>query len=185
MGRAVATDPLLSGSTLVLGGARSGKSRYAETLVECQPGRCVYLATAAAGDAEMAERIRRHRARRGPRWRTEEVPLDLAGALGRAAGPGCAVLVDCLTLWLSNRIAAGRDIDRETAALADALPALPGPVVLVSNEVGQGIVPDNPLARRFRDHSGLLHQAVAAVVPAVIFMVAGMPVAVKRPPRTE
>ena len=99
--------------------------------------------------------------------------------------PGCAVLVDCLTLWLSNLIAAGRDIDRETAALADALPALPGPVVLVSNEVGQGIVPDNPLARRFRDHAGLMHQAVAAVVPAVIFMVAGMPVAVKRPPRTE
>ena len=167
--------------TLILGGARSGKSDHAEALVEGHPGDCVYLATAQAGDAEMAERIDRHRARRGGRWRAVEVPLDLTGELGREAGPGRAVLVDCLTLWLANLMAAGRSIDGERAALTDLLPRLAGPVVLVSNEVGLGIVPDNALARAFRDHAGRLHQAIAELAESVIFMVAGLPQALKSP----
>jgi adenosylcobinamide kinase/adenosylcobinamide-phosphate guanylyltransferase len=113
--------------TLVLGGTRSGKSRHAETLVEAQPGACIYLATAEPGDEEMAERIRRHRARRGARWQTLEEPLELAGALRRAARPDGAVLVDCLTLWLSNLLGAARDVGSETQRLVAALPELAGP----------------------------------------------------------
>ncbi len=159
----------------MLGGARSGKSRYAETLVRDSGLSGVYLATAEAGDVEMAARIRHHRARRGPDWRTIEEPLDLAGALARAARPGQAVLVDCLTLWLANLMAAARDIAAEREALLAGLEGLAGPVVLVSNEVGQGIVPDNALARRFRDETGLLHQAIAARADRVVFLVAGLP----------
>lgn len=164
--------------TLVLGGARSGKSRYAEALVERLPAR-VYLATAEARDGEMADRIARHRARRGAGWSTVEAPVDLAEAVAAAAGPGRAVLVDCLTLWLGNLMEAGRDIDVEAGRLSEALGAVAGPVVLVSNEVGHGIVPDNALARRFRDHAGRLHQAVAAVAASVVFVAAGLPVALK------
>jgi adenosylcobinamide kinase/adenosylcobinamide-phosphate guanylyltransferase len=167
--------------TLVLGGARSGKSRYAETLVEGQPGACVYLATAEAGDREMAERIRRHRARRGGRWRTLEEPLDLAGALRGAAGPEGAVLVDCLTLWLSNLLGADRDIEAGIDGLVATLPELAGPVVFVSNEVGLGIVPESALARAFIDHAGRLHQAVGAAAQSVLFMAAGLPLALKSP----
>ncbi len=165
--------------TLVLGGARSGKSRYAESLVESQGGPCIYLATAEAGDAEMAARIEAHRARRGGRWQTVEVPLDLAHRLGVVAGAGRGVLVDCLTLWLSNLMAAGRDPDAETAALTEALPALAGPAVLVSNEVGLGIVPENELARRFRDCAGRLNQAVAEIAQSVVFVAAGLPMHLK------
>jgi adenosylcobinamide kinase/adenosylcobinamide-phosphate guanylyltransferase len=168
--------------TLVLGGARSGKSRYAEALVEGQPGACIYLATATAGDAEMAERIRRHRARRGARWRTVEAPLELAAILSREAGPGRAVLVDCLTLWLSNLMAAGRNVEQATRDLGEALPRLGGPAVLVSNEVGLGIVPDNALARAFRDHAGRLHATIATLAQSVVLTVAGLPLAVKSPP---
>ncbi len=132
--------------TLVLGGARSGKSAYAEKLVE-DKGSGVYLATAEAGDGEMTERIRRHRRRRGDRWTTVEEPLDLADALARNAAPGRPVLVDCLTLWLSNIMAAERDVAAETEALVKGLARLPGPVVLVSNEVGLGIVPATELGR--------------------------------------
>lgn len=168
-------------TTLVLGGARSGKSAYAEALVEGRPGACVYLATAEAGDAEMAERIARHRARRGDRWTTLEEPFDLPRALAEAARPDAAVLVDCLTLWLSNLMAAGRDIEAESERLIAALGRLAGPAVLVSNEVGLGIVPANDLARAFRDHAGRLHQAVAAAVPAVTFVAAGLPLHLKTP----
>ncbi len=167
--------------TLILGGARSGKSRHGEALVESQPGPCVYLATAEAGDAEMAARIAAHRARRGDRWTTVEVPLDLVGALGRETGPGQAVLVDCLTLWLSNLMGAGRDVARACAALIAALPGLSGPIVFVSNEVGQGIVPDNAAARAFVDHAGRLHQDLAAAADRVIFMTAGLPASLKTP----
>ncbi len=167
--------------TLILGGARSGKSRHGEALVESQPGPCVYLATAEAGDAEMAARIAAHRARRGDRWTTVEVPLDLVGALGRETGPGQAVLVDCLTLWLSNLMGAGRDVSRACAALIAALPGLSGPIVFVSNEVGQGIVPDNAAARAFVDHAGRLHQDLAAAADRVIFMTAGLPAGLKTP----
>ncbi len=161
--------------TLVLGGARSGKSRHGEALVESQPGPCVYLATATPGDAEMVARIRAHRARRGPRWRTVEAPLDLTGELAGAARDDGAVLVDCLTLWLSNLMETGRDVAAETEALTAALPGLAGPAVLVSNEVGLGIVPDNALARRFRDAAGALHASIAALAHSVVFVAAGLP----------
>jgi len=162
---------------LVLGGARSGKSRYAEILVESGGGG-TYLATGEPLDAEMAERIRRHRARRGEIWTTLEEPLDIARALSAAAG-GRPLLVDCLTLWLSNLIAAGRDVERETAALIDALAQREGPTVFVANEVGLGIVPENALARIFRDHAGRLNQRIAARADRVVFMAAGLPLTLK------
>ena len=165
--------------TLVLGGARSGKSRYAERLVEDQAGEPVYIATGSAGDGEMADRIARHRARRGTRWRTVEVPLALTTALVDAARPDRGVLVDCLTLWLANLMAAERDVAAECARLRAALPALNGPVVLVANEVGLGIVPDNALARAFRDHAGRLNQDIAATADRVVFVAAGLPMVLK------
>ena len=170
---------LLPPVTLVLGGARSGKSAHAEQLVESQPGACIYLATAEAKDAEMAARIERHRERRGSRWQTLEEPLELTGALARAARPGGAVLVDCLTLWLSNLLGAARDVAAETEALVAALPKLAGPVVFVSNEVGLGVVPENALARQFIDHAGRLHQGVAGAAQSVVFLAAGQPLQLK------
>ncbi len=170
---------MLAPVTLVLGGARSGKSRYAEGLVERQPGARVYLATAEAGDDEMAARIAAHRARRGAGWRTVEAPLELAGALAQASTPDGAVLVDCLTLWLSNLMAAGRDVDEEATRLLAALAGLDGPAVLVANEVGLGIVPDNPLARAFRDHAGRLNQRIAEAAGRVVLVAAGLPVVLK------
>ena len=168
--------------TLVLGGAASGKSRYAESLVERAGARAVYLATAEAGDAEMAERIRLHRARRGPDWRTVEAPLALVPALLAEARPDAAVLVDCLTLWLSNLIGAGRDVEAEADALVTALPRLAGPVVFVANEVGLGIVPENALARRFRDAAGRLNAQLAAAAQSVLLIAAGLPLSLKSPP---
>lgn len=165
--------------TLVLGGARSGKSRYAEDLVKAAPAPWVYLATAQAFDDEMASRIRRHRADRGPGWTTVEEPLDLVGALMRHTAPGTSVLVDCLTLWVSNLMGTGRDVSMACTAFADTLERLKGNVVLVSNEVGMGIVPDNPMAREFRDHVGRLHQMVAARSRRVVLVVAGLPMNVK------
>ena len=166
----IALPPL----TLVLGGARSGKSRFAEALVETSGLDAVYIATGEAGDAEMAERIAHHQIRRSSRWRTLETPLQLATTLAREAAPQRALLVDCLTLWLANIIAEGRDIEDDTTDLVAALGELSGPVVLVSNEVGQGIVPDNLLARAFRDHAGRLHQDIAAVADRVHFITAGL-----------
>ena len=175
----------LASVTLVLGGARSGKSRYAEAMVESQPGPCIYLASAQAGDCEMAARIAAHRARRGPRWSTVEEPLDLVAALAGACGPGRAVLVDCLTLWLSNLMGAERDVTAECEGLLAALPDLAGPVVFVSNEVGQGVVPDNPLARAFVDHAGRLHQDLAAAAQRAVFMTAGQPLELKNVTATQ
>jgi adenosylcobinamide kinase / adenosylcobinamide-phosphate guanylyltransferase len=166
--------------TLVLGGARSGKSKYAESLITALPPPWVYVATAEALDVEMAERIAGHRARRGDDWRTIEAPHDLAGAL--AAPAGAPVLVDCLTLWLSNRMLAQADVDAEIASLEDALERRASPLVLVSNEVGSGIVPDNALARRFRDLQGRLNQRMAARADRVVLMVAGLPLTVKGTP---
>ena len=171
--------------TLVLGGARSGKSRHAEILVESQSGGCLYLATAEPGDAEMAERIRQHRQRRGARWRTVEEPLALASALDREAAEDRAVLVDCLTLWLANLLGAGRDVAVETGQLVAALGRAAGPVVLVSNEVGLGVVPDNALARSFVDQAGRLHQEVAATAQSVRFLVAGQVLHIKSPNEQE
>ena len=163
--------------TLVLGGARSGKSRYAESLIEGLPPPWAYVATAEAGDDEMAARIKAHRARRGAEWRTVEAPCDLAAAL--AACGRMPVLVDCLTLWLSNLMLAEADIDAEVERLETALAAAAAPVVLVANEVGSGIVPDHPLGRRFRDLQGTLNQRLAAGADRVVLMVAGLPLAVK------
>ena len=173
-------SPALPKLTLVLGGARSGKSRFAEGLIAGHPGRPVYLATAQAGDAEMAERIRRHRARRGAGWTTLEEPLDLQRALASATRDNGAVLVDCLTLWLSNLMAAGRSVEHEAQSLIESLPKLAAPVVFVSNEVGLGIVPDNALARAFRDDAGLLHQAIAGAADQVYLIAAGLPLLLKK-----
>lgn len=164
--------------TLVLGGARSGKSAYAEALVAGSRS-ALYLATAEAHDAEMAERIRRHRERRGPRWVTVEEPIALVPALKQHARSDRPVVVDCLTLWLSNLMTAGRDVFEETACLVESLPALAGPVVLVANEVGLGIVPGTPLGRDFRDDAGRLNQAVASVADRVVFIVAALPLVLK------
>jgi adenosylcobinamide kinase/adenosylcobinamide-phosphate guanylyltransferase len=170
---------------LVVGGQRSGKSRFAEGIVLQSGRRPVYIATGGAGDAEMGERIALHRTRRGPKWTTIEEPLDLAGAIDRAAGEGTAVLVDCLTLWLSNLMEAGRDIDRETDGLLAALERAKAAVVLVSNEVGSGIIPDNALARRYADALGTLNQRVAASVGRVVLIAAGQPVLLKPSPVPE
>ncbi len=168
--------------TLVLGGAKSGKSTYAERLIEDAigpRGAGLYVATAAAGDAEMADRIRQHRARRGAHWRTLEEGLALAEALDRESDEARPILVDCLTLWLSNLLGAGHDLVLARRRLTQALKQLKGPVVLVSNEVGQGIVPDNALARAFRDHAGALHQDIAAIADRVVLVVAGLPLILK------
>lgn len=170
------------GRTLILGGARSGKSQLAERLVAASGLDPVYVATAAAGDAEMAARIAEHRARRGGAWRTVEAPERLAETLAAEAGEGRAVLVDCLTLWLSNRMLAGADVEADTAALCRAASVLAGAVVFVSNEVGLGLVPENPLGRRFRDAQGRLNQAVAAVCDRVVFVAAGLPLVLKGTP---
>ncbi|MBT3558582.1 MAG: bifunctional adenosylcobinamide kinase/adenosylcobinamide-phosphate guanylyltransferase [Rhodospirillales bacterium] len=164
--------------TLVLGGARSGKSTYAERLIEAT-GRGVYIATAEAFDDEMRDRIGTHQQRRGAGWHTLEEPLDLCGALVRASDIGAPVLVDCLTLWLSNLMAADKEIDQEALRLIETLQNLNVPVVMVSNEVGLGIVPDNKLARDFRDHAGLLNQQVAAMADRVVFIAAGLPLTLK------
>jgi len=164
--------------TLVLGGARSGKSRQAETLVMSRPAPWVYVATAGAHDAEMKARIAEHRRRRGEGWLTLEAPVDLAGRLAEAP-EAAPVLVDCLTLWLANLMLDGHDIDTAITAAERAIDARPGPAVLVSNEVGLGIVPDNALARDFRDQAGRLHQRLAARADRVLFMVAGLPMTVK------
>lgn len=165
--------------TLVIGGARSGKSRHAEDIVLGSGLRPVYIATAQARDPEMADRIRRHRDRRGDSWTTHEAPIALAAAIATHAAPDSALLVDCLTLWLANLLEAGLDPETETAGLIDALAAAAGPVVLVSNEVGWGIVPDNALARAFRDHAGRVNQAVAAAADHAVLVVAGLPAILK------
>lgn len=166
----------MSHLTLVLGGARSGKSRYAESLMAALPPPRIYLATAEARDAEMAERIAAHRTRRGATWRTIEEPHDVASVLAADEG---TILADCMTLWLSNRMLAGADMDTEIDELEAALDVRSWPVVLVSNEVGFGIVPDNALARRFRDLQGHLNQRLAARADRVVLVVAGLPVMVK------
>jgi adenosylcobinamide kinase / adenosylcobinamide-phosphate guanylyltransferase len=165
--------------TLVLGGARSGKSRYAERLVEGAALGGTYCATAEAGDAEMARRIGTHRARRGPFWHTVEAPLALAPVIASEAASERPLLIDCLTVWLSNLILAGKPVDEETAALCAALRLAEGPVVLVANEVGLGLVPETPLGRQFRDAAGRVNQEVAALADRVVFVAAGLPLMLK------
>ena len=171
-------DPLGRSLTFLLGGARSGKSAHAEKLATALPAPWTYVATAQAFDGEMTERIALHRARRGEGWQTVDAPLDLAGAL-RAMPDHRPVLIDCLTLWLSNHMLAKHDVDVLCAELEDVLSTPRGPWFVVSNEVGLGIVPDNPLGRRFRDAQGRLNQRIAARAGSVLFMVAGLPLQVK------
>ena len=167
------------GVTLVLGGARSGKSTFAESLARERGGQPVYLATAEFVDDEMRRRIEAHRARRGETWRTVEAPIELARAIERHSAPRVCLLVECLTVWLGNLVHHGRDVDAATEALLESLAAAPGPLVLVANEVGLGVVPDNAMARAFRDHAGRLNQAVARTAGSVYFVAAGIPVAIK------
>ena len=167
-----------SQTTLILGGARSGKSRYAEQVAMSSQPPWIYLATAESFDDEMTTRIADHKSRRSQDWQTIDAPLDLAGALA-ALPRSTTVLVDCLTLWLSNLMLAERDIDAEIQRLEAAMLAHEAPLVLVSNEVGFGIVPDNALARRFRDFQGLLNQRIAARASRVVLVVAGIPMIVK------
>lgn len=165
--------------TLVLGGARSGKSRHAQALAEATGGRLVFVATAQAFDDEMRERIARHRDDRDARWRTVEAPLALAETIASEGAVGAVLLVDCLTLWASNLLLSeaetGAALDSFDAALRDT----PAHVVLVANEVGLGIVPDNALARRFRDLAGTINQRVAAYADRVLFVAAGLPLVLK------
>lgn len=163
----------------VLGGARSGKSRYALNRAEALPGALLFVATAQALDKEMDSRIARHREERGPRWRTIEEPFDLAAVVRAEAKADGVLLIDCLTLWASNLLLADQDIDAATGALVEALGEAQGPVILVANEVGLGIVPDNALARRFRDVAGTVNQAVAACVNEAVFMAAGLSMRLK------
>ena len=175
----------MTGANVVffLGGARSGKSRLAQELAEkladSQTVAPVYLATGQPFDAEMTERIARHRADRGPRWRTVECPLNLPEAIGKEAVDGNVVLVDCLTLWVSNLLLSDVDIIQASDRLLSAIGNARCPLVIVSNEVGLGIVPDNALARRFRDEAGRLHQCVAAAADKVFFVASGLSVSMK------
>lgn len=171
--------------TFILGGARSGKTRHGLTL--CEEMRAergldpVYIATAQAYDGEMADRIAAHKAERGSSWRTVEAPLDLAGALRRESRPGACLLVDCLTLWLTNVMLGedGADLDAARKELVAALGEATGPVVVISNEVGLGIVPENALARRFRDEAGRTNQIMAAAADRVVLVAAGLPLTLK------
>ena len=164
----------------MLGGARSGKSRYAESLVTAAPPPWLYVATAEAGDSEMVARVAAHQARRGPSWTTIETPRNVAETLGTHADT--PTLVDCLTLWLSNVMLADADVDAEIEQLDEALARAAAPIVLVANEVGFGIVPDSALGRRFRDLQGLLNQRIAARADRVVLVVAGLPLTLKGSP---
>lgn len=168
------------GRHFVLGGVRSGKSRFAEGVVQASGLAPVYLATGQAFDDEMTARIAEHRERRPAPWRTVEAPLDLVEAIGAEAREDRAILVDCLTLWVSNLMLAERDVEAQSLRLASALKARPpGLIVLVSNEVGLSIVPANAMARRFADHSGRLHQMVAEACDHVTLVAAGLPLKLK------
>ncbi|MGO4523919.1 bifunctional adenosylcobinamide kinase/adenosylcobinamide-phosphate guanylyltransferase [Microvirga sp. 2MCAF35] len=167
---------------LVLGGARSGKSSTALRLAESASTERIYIATAQAYDEEMRERIAQHRAERDGSWRTVDAPLDLVDVVQGETAPGRAVLVDCLTLWLSNIVLAERDPPHEADRLIQAVRDAGGPLILVSNEVGQGIVPATPLGRRFRDEQGRLNQRIAEACDAVVFVAAGCPILLKPNP---
>ena len=169
----------MSSATFILGGARSGKSRFAENLITDTGLERHYLATGRAWDDEMRARIEQHRADRGPSWQTHEEPLQLAEHLAAIDGEGRAILVDCLTLWVTNLMMDERDVAAESAVLAAWLPKAKARLVLVSNEVGLGIVPENRMARDFRDHAGRLHQMIAGCAADVYFIAAGLPLKMK------
>ena len=165
-------------STLVLGGARAGKSTYAENLAEKSNKPLVYVATGQGKDDEMAARILAHQVRRGENWSTIEEPLDVVGAISSVKS-GHVILLDCITLWISNLMAQGRDVETEVPKLCDLLGTPANEIIIVSNEVGLGIVPDNELARRFRDEAGRANQMIAQACDRVVFVAAGLPLAMK------
>jgi adenosylcobinamide kinase/adenosylcobinamide-phosphate guanylyltransferase len=169
----------VSAVVLLVGGARSGKSRIAQTRAEAVGGELVYVATGQALDDEMTARIARHRSERGAQWRTVEAPLELPDAIRREGARDRVLLVDCLTLWLSNLMLGHHDVEAATAALLDVLATTSATVLLVSNEVGMGIVPENALARRFRDEAGRLNQRVAAAASEVLLVAAGLAIRMK------
>jgi adenosylcobinamide kinase/adenosylcobinamide-phosphate guanylyltransferase len=173
--------------TLVLGGARSGKSRFAEALARGHKRRLFYIATAEITDAEMRVRIDEHRRRRGLEWKTIEAPLDLVGALDEIGDRQCFILIDCITVWLNNLMHHGRNVAREVERLCARLAAIQARLVIVANEVGLGIVPDNALARAFRDEAGRANQALAETADEVVFIAAGLPTILKkaRPARSK
>lgn len=170
-------------SALILGGARSGKSAYAEQMVLACGNTPHYVATSQIFDDEMKQRVQQHQHRRGTQWSVTEEPLNLCEAIEDAQTGNSAILVDCLTLWLSNLMHHERNVDTETSKLLDLIPGLSQPIIFVSNEVGMGIVPENALARSFRDHQGRLNQKLAATVDRVDFIAAGLPLNLK-PQRT-
>lgn len=171
---------ILSGKTaLVLGGARSGKSAFSERLAQATGFERHYIATGRAYDDEMRERIVRHQDDRGPSWVTHEEPVELIRTLLEIDGPERVVLVDCLTLWVTNLMMQGEDIPTRSAELAAQLLGLEAKIIFVSNEVGLGIVPENRMAREFRDHAGRLHQQMAAAADEVFFVAAGLPLRMK------
>jgi adenosylcobinamide kinase / adenosylcobinamide-phosphate guanylyltransferase len=166
--------------TLVLGGARSGKSRHAEGLARRHKGRLVYIATGEITDDEMRLRIERHREDRGAKWMTVEAPLDLVAALQQADHASAFILVECITMWINNLIYHKMDVAAQVKRLCAALPEMRGQIVIVSNEVGLGIVPDNALARAFRDEAGRANQALAEIADEVLFIAAGLPMTLKK-----
>jgi adenosylcobinamide kinase/adenosylcobinamide-phosphate guanylyltransferase len=170
---------------LILGGARSGKSRFAEETAQAARKPLIYIATAQALDGEMRTRIQHHQTNRDDRWQTVEEPLQLAAALQEYSTAGNCILVDCLTLWLTNLLLADEEtFQRERAALLSALPHMPGDIIFVSNEVGMGIVPMDALSRRFVDEAGRLHQTLAQHCDYVTLVTAGLPMSLKRPARS-
>ena len=176
------TQKLKPGATFILGGARSGKSSFAERLAQASGLERHYVATGRAWDDEMRARISKHQADRAGEWRTHEAPLDLCRTLGNVIRPGRVVLVDCLTLWVTNLMMEEQGtpaLDAAFDGLVSTLSSAPAPVIVVSNEVGLGIVPDNSMARAFRDHAGRLHQKIAAVADDVYFVAAGLPLKMK------
>jgi adenosyl cobinamide kinase/adenosyl cobinamide phosphate guanylyltransferase len=172
-----AAIPDLPHVTLILGGARSGKSRHAEAIIQALAPPWTYIATGQAFDDEMRERIAEHRRRRGDGWRTIEAPTDLAAALAEAGD--APVLIDCLTLWLTNLMLGNHGVAAAVSVFEEALAKRTAPTLLVSNEVGLGLVPETPLGRRFRDEAGRLNQRIAAKAGRVLFMIAGLPTTVK------
>ena len=178
----MAIDRLQAGglrAALVLGGARSGKSAFAQRLAERSSERRVYVATGFAGDDEMRERIARHRAERGAGWTTAEVRTELAAFIGATAAPATVLLVDCVTFWLTNLMMADADIAAAIDALAHAAARAKGPLVFVTNEVGMGLVPETPMGRAFRDWQGRANQSLAAACDAAVFVAAGLPMQLK------
>lgn len=169
----------MSKRSFIIGGARSGKSTFAENIAESFDGMKIYLATAQARDEEMQIRIATHQARRDELWRTIEEPTDICPILVDEKYTHSLILVDCLTLWLSNLMESHADIENETHMLVHAITHCKARLVIVSNEVGLGIVPDNALAREFRDHAGRINQQVAAACDEVVFMAAGLPLFMK------